>query len=131
MKDLFIERSKGVFFTPHIHFQAETGNCEISGESYIEDAPAFYQTLIDWVDEFRVKTDKKMIFNFKLTYFNTSSSKSILNLMVAIRKIHDLDRLQAINWYYPDDNYDLLAEAEDFMEDVLIRFNLIPYKLSY
>jgi hypothetical protein len=125
MKDLFIERSKGVFFTPHIHFQVETGNCEISGESYIENAPAFYQPLIDWVDEFRVKTDKKMVFNFKLTYFNTSSSKSILNLMVAIKKIHDL------NWYYPDDNYDLLAEAEDFMEDVLIRFNLIPYKLNY
>ena len=36
-----------------------------------------------------------------------------------------------INWYYPDDDYDILAEAEDFMEDSKLNFNLIPYKLEY
>jgi hypothetical protein len=33
-------------------------------------------------------------------------------------------------WYYPRENYDLKAEAEDYMEDVDMKFILISYDLD-
>jgi hypothetical protein len=128
MNDLKIEATKGLFFSPSVYFQAKTGLCELSGESYIEDAPTFYSTPIQWINDFE---GKRLIFSFKLTYFNTSSSKSILDLLKALKSAQLKGTELAIKWYYPEDNYDLLAEAEDFMDDTELIFNMIPYQLSY
>jgi SiaC family regulatory phosphoprotein len=128
MKDLIIGSTKNLFYTPSVYFQAESGICELAGESYIEDAPTFYEPLIRWLENFK---GSQLIFNFKLTYFNTSSSKCILNVVKSLRILQNKGVALEINWFYPEDNYDLLAEAEDFMEDVGLEFHLFPYSLDY
>jgi hypothetical protein len=62
----------------------------------------------------------------KITFFNTDSSKGILSLLKTIKKNVGNKQLQFF-WYYPSDNYDLRAEAEDFMGDVDMHFTLVPY----
>ena len=52
MENLKIKGSHGVFFIPTVVFDARTGVCEISGESYLEDAAEFYNPLIDWIDKY-------------------------------------------------------------------------------
>lgn len=131
MEDFKVEGTKGIFFTPSVHLQAGTGICEILGESYIEDAPSFYEPILSWLKEYTETQKKELTFNFKLTYFNTSSSKSLLHVIKQLKYHKEQGFFIEINWYYPDDNYDLLAEAEDFMEDIELKFNLIPYKLDY
>lgn len=130
MKDLYIEGTKGVFFTPTIRLNAETGRCEILGESYIEDAPQFYEPILNWIDSYVKEVRGTLTWDFRLVYFNTSSSKTILNLLQTLKNYEKQGGQVIINWYYPDDNDDLLAEGEDFVEDSGLKINLLPYALE-
>jgi len=127
MENLHLESEKSIFFSPYINFNADTGVCEIAGESYLEDAFAFYQKLRDWIDAY---TGQRLIVKFNLTYFNTSSSKGILGVVKAIKRQKEQGKEVFVTWYYPNDNYDLEMEGADFMRDTDLEFTLIPYNLE-
>jgi predicted enzyme related to lactoylglutathione lyase len=127
MKNLYVQEASGPYFRPYVDFNAETGICVIAGESHLEDAFGFYKELQDWVESYE---GEMLIMRFKLTFFNTASSKGILGLIKSMKKKADEGVAVQIVWYYPKDNYDLKAEAEDYMEDVEMHFTLIPYQLD-
>ncbi len=132
MKNVHIKGETGIYLTPEIKLNAKTGICEIIGESYLENTVAFYAPIIRWITEYsQQEISHPLIFNFRLTYFNTSSSKAILEILLLLKSLENQGISIGINWYYPDDDFDLLAEAEDFIDDSEIEFNLIPYKLDY
>lgn len=127
MEDLYIKGNVGPYFRPSVNFNASTGVCELIGESHLEDAFGFYKALQDWIETY---TGERIIFRFRLTFFNTSSSKGILGVLKALkRKSTDGMSIQVV-WYYPRDNYDLRAEAEDFMEDIDMQFTMISYQMD-
>jgi len=127
LDNLHIEGHAGPYFRPYVHFDATTGICELSGESHLEDAFRFYLELQNWTDNYE---GDSLIFRFKLTFFNTSSSKGILGLLKALKRRSVEGLAVQVVWYYPRDNYDLKAEAEDFMEDIDMHFTLISYQLD-
>jgi hypothetical protein len=127
MQNLHLEIEKSIFFSPYIDFNATTGVCEMAGESFLEDPVGFYEVPIRWLESFE---GEKIIFKFKLTYFNTSSSKCILGIVRALKQKKAEGKEVYISWYYPHDNYDLLAEGEDFMADVEMPFTFISYHLE-
>lgn len=127
MKNLIIEEERDIFFIPSVKFDASSGVCEISGESYLEDTVSFYKQLIKWLKDFK-KEGKPLTFNFRLTYFNTSSSKGILNIMKVLKEFQEKGGKSAVvNWYYPEDDEDNLEEAEDFIADTNLDMKLISY----
>ncbi|MCS7005519.1 MAG: DUF1987 domain-containing protein [Cytophagales bacterium] len=130
MEDLKITGQHGSFFTPNVHFSASTGICEISGESYLEESFEFYDRLIRWVEEYFQQNDR-IIVNFKLTYFNTSSSRAILDLLKVLKKYKDEGKDVTVNWYYPDpDDDEMLMEAEDYIDETGLDINLISYTIE-
>ncbi len=132
MENVYIKGETGIYLTPDVKLNAQTGICEITGESYLENTGVFYAPVFEWIREYiSQESPAPVVFNFRLTYFNTSSSKAILEILLLFKKMQEAGGEVEINWYYPDDDFDLLAEAEDFIEDAGIEFNLIPYKLDY
>jgi hypothetical protein len=127
MENLYLEGTSGPYFQPYVHFDAKSGICIVGGESHLEDAFGFYKRLQDWVEQYQ---GQMLIFRFKLTFFNTSSSKGILGIIKALKRKADEGVPVQIVWYYPRENYDMKAEAEDYMEDVDMRFTLISYRLD-
>jgi len=130
MENLFIEGYHGTFFIPTIDFNAQTGVCEISGESYLEETTKFYEPIIKWLEEYLSTEDKPLTMNFKLTYFNTSSSKCIVEILSLLKKYQDKGKKITVNWYYDDtleDAEEEIEEVEDFMAETGININLIPY----
>lgn len=127
MENLHLEIEKNIFFSPYIDFNADSGVCELAGESFLEDPMSFYELPTKWLQGYQ---GEKIIFKFKLTYFNTSSSKCILGIVRALKQKQDEGKEVYISWYYPHDNYDLLAEGEDLMVDVDMPFTFIPYHLE-
>jgi len=127
MENLIIEEERDIFFIPSVNFDASTGICEIAGESYLEDTVNFYKQLMDWLELYSTEVNKPLTFNFKLTYFNTSSSKGILDIMKLLKKYDEGGKQITVNWYYPEDDEDNLEEAEDFMADTELKMNLISY----
>lgn len=114
MKSLIIHTESDTPYYPEVAFNVETGICEISGESYMEEAYKFYAPLIDWVKEYLQHVGDKITINFKLIYFNTSSSRLIVDFLETLRKSREDGKQITVNWYYDPDDPDVKDEVEDF-----------------
>ncbi len=68
MENIYIEGSHTNFFVPKVDFNAETGVCTLSGESFLEDTIEFYDPLIQWLEEYTSEVKKPLTFEIKLTY---------------------------------------------------------------
>lgn len=124
MEDLIIKGEKGTFFVPNVHFSAETGVCELHGESYLEDTFTFYQPLIDWLKEYAA-TQNPITLNVGLTYFNTASSRSILDLLEALKEYQENGGQVSVNWTVKDWDEDMQQEIEDFSMDADLPIHII------
>ena len=74
--------------TPTVKFDAGTGNIEIKGRSIPENSIEFYKPLVDWLEEYANGPMDKTTVNIQLEYFNTSSSKCILDVFKKLEAIH-------------------------------------------
>lgn len=128
MEDLEIKGESGVFYIPTVHLNASTGECEISGESYLEDTDEFYNTIIKWIEQYVQEVKNAITFNFRLTYFNTSSSRGILDVLRALKGYEDNGGSVTINWYYPDDDDSIAEEAEDYMKSTGLNINMFSFE---
>ena len=119
---------EGENYIPSVNFNAESGVLEISGESYHEYTIEFYQPIFEWLRKYFETPGRKVVFNFKMTYFNTSSSRrflEIFDLLEDYKKEKNGD--VTVNWYYQKKDVDMLESGEEYSEDVDLNFNLIPY----
>jgi hypothetical protein len=115
----------GTSITPSIEFNAETGVLNMKGRSIPENSLDFYQPIYKWLDEYTENPAKKTIMNVQLDYFNTSSSKCILDILKKIDKIDELDNDVIIKWYYNESDEDMMESGEDYMDLINAPFELI------
>ena len=117
MEDLKIIGEKNIFFIPNVKFSVQTGICELDGESYLENTFAFYAPLLKWLEDYMVHVNKPLTFNFSLIYFNTSSSRSILDILNTLKQYEKQGGSVTVNWKIRDWDEDLKQEIEDFSID--------------
>jgi len=122
---------EGSHYIPEINFNASTGILEISGESYHEYTLEFFQPIFDWLKRYTEEWGKKITLNFRMTYFNTSSSRRFLEIMNILEDYHfNKGGEVVINWYYETNDLDMLESGEEYSEDVKVPFNIIAYENS-
>jgi len=126
MENIHIPGSHDGYFVPTVNFNFETGICEISGESFLEETNVFYAPLINWIKDF-TKTGKSLVFNCKLTYFNTSSTKSLLDIFKILKKYEENGGEITVNWYYDEEDLDLEEAIEDYMIDTGLTINMVSF----
>ena len=113
MEDLIIPIEEEEHDKPYVNFQAGTGICELSGESFPEKTADFYERLMSWLEQYMKEVKGPINFTIKLTYFNTSSSKRILHLMMKLQEyVKDGAKVKA-RWIYHPDDIDLEEDIED------------------
>ncbi|MCS6968623.1 MAG: DUF1987 domain-containing protein [Cytophagales bacterium] len=119
---------KGSNYIPTVHFDAKSGVLEISGESYHEYTVEFFQPIIQWLREYLATPGREIVFNFKMVYFNTSTSRRFLEIF---DMLEDYQRSKkgkvTINWYYQNNDFDMLESGQDFAEDVNLPFNFYTF----
>lgn len=119
MEDLKIEGSAK---TPTIEFKG-SGELLLKGRSIPENSIEFYKPILDWIENYGGTPKDKTIVNVQLEYFNTSSSKCILDVFKKLETLSDtaID----INWYYEEDDEDMLEAGEDYQAIIDIPFKMI------
>ena len=123
MKSLIIE---GTPKTPYIKFDPETGVLEMKGRSIPENAIEFYKPLVDWLDEYAKNPKPETIVHIQLEYFNTSSSKCILDIFKKLEAINKRGSSKVIiKWYYEVDDEDMQEAGEDYQSILKIPFEMI------
>lgn len=119
MDNLTIEGSAK---TPTVEFKA-SGELLIKGRSIPENSIEFYKPLIDWIGNYGGTPQGTTEVNIQLEYFNTSSSKCILDVF---KKLETLSGTEVkINWYYEEDDEDMLEAGEDYQAIIDIPFKMI------
>jgi len=111
--------------TPGIDFNAENGKIEIKGRSIPEDPFSFYKPLLGWLERYATEPKSATVVNIQLEYFNTSSSKCILDVFKKIEDIHKAGSEVTINWYYEEDDEDIYETGQDYESMVNIPFKMI------
>jgi hypothetical protein len=127
MENIVIQGYRKEYFIPSVNFNVETGICQLSGESYLEDTIEFYNPILDWLEEFMETTRRPITLVIKLTYFNTSSSRRILDILNLLKDYEDEGGVVYINWFYHDYDIDMLEDVEDYEIDTGLNINLIPF----
>jgi hypothetical protein len=65
-------------------------------------------------------------FNFEMVYFNSSTSKILMDIFDMFEESSEGGKYIIINWYYDEDNDSALEYGEEFAEDFEnLTFNLI------
>lgn len=126
MENLNININPDLVYYPVVEFDYQSGICEISGESYMEETFKFYEPIINWLKEYCTGS-KPITLNIKLTYFNTSSSRFILEILDTLKHHQNKGVTVQINWYYKMDDPDILTEINDFMEETGTFINILPF----
>jgi uncharacterized protein YkuJ len=116
---------EGTEDTPKIILDATNGIFEISGRSLPEDCAQFYKPILDWLDAY--SPSGKVNFVFKLDYFNTASSKLILDILNRLEKMKNKGADVTVHWYFSEDDEDMQEAGEEFSELVEVPFELKPY----
>ena len=129
MENLFIEGLHDTYFTPAVMLDATSGKCSITGESFLEEPYVFYQHIANWFKRYAQASKHPLEVDFKLSYFNTSSSRAILELIRELKTLTQSGNEITVNWHYPDPDHDeMRMEGEDFMEESGLEIHLIEYK---
>lgn len=116
--------------TPQVTLDAETPYMEISGRSLPEDVVAFYDPILEWLDEYAESPLENTVFNFKLEYFNTASSKLLLDILLKLEDISDDGNEVLVKWHYPDDDEDMEEAGEEYADIVEVPFEQVSYSLD-
>ncbi len=119
---LIIDPSKD---TPQVIFDKLTGEFLISGTSIPENTKKFFEPVFIWIQKYINDPNNETILNFKMDYFNTSSTKVLLDIMIEFKTLVKNKKMLIINWYFNADDDDMLEAGEGFSKMVRYPFNFI------
>ena len=114
--------------TPEVILKRNEGEIKFSGRSMPEDAKEFYLPIIKWIEKYAKSPapGTRVIFNYE--YFNTASSKMIMEIIETIKKIAEKDKQFKTEWHYFVDDEDILEAGEDYEEMTGVSFEYLSYE---
>ncbi len=116
---------EGTAKTPTVKFDSDSGEMHIKGRSIPENSIDFYKPLIDWLESYSLTPNDKTVLNMQLEYFNTSSSKCILDVFKKLELIKKSGKVVQIQWHYEEDDEDMLEAGEDYEAIIDIDFEMV------
>ncbi|HXC05639.1 MAG TPA: DUF1987 domain-containing protein [Bacteroidia bacterium] len=132
MDTLKIEKTED---SPAVLFDPTTSQLSLTGESRPENAGKFYNPLLDWISKFEAllfwrkeqKMEQKPVcFSFCLDYFNSTSAKYIMDIILTLQKLADKGYPVKVEWHCDKRDEDMLDAGKEFAEMVKLKFEFIP-----
>lgn len=108
--------------TPRIEFNAQKNIFLLKGKSLPENTHQFYEPVIKWLAMYRAEANPETNLVCKLEYFNTASSKKILEVIEVLKTIPGKI---SVEWHYLVDDDDMLDVGKEFSEMTKLPFAYI------
>jgi hypothetical protein len=109
--------------TPSIKFDPAEGRLEMKGRSIPENSVEFYRPIIESLEIYANSPKPLTQVDIHLEYFNTASSKCILDVLKQLEIINRKGNQVNINWHYEEDDEDIREAGEDYQAMVNLTFN--------
>ncbi|MBN2520583.1 MAG: DUF1987 domain-containing protein [Bacteroidales bacterium] len=103
---------------PSVLLDPDQGLFELEGNSIPEDAGIFYKPIVEAIENYFKSPQLKTTVNIKLIYFNSASSKWLMNILKLFKFLPKEGQEIGINWYY-DENDEDMADMIDDIQSLL------------
>ncbi|WP_159916595.1 DUF1987 domain-containing protein [Pantoea sp. 18069] len=115
MENLYIAPTPS---SPEVDFKFDARILSLRGESYPENAAAFYGDVIARLKDF-LSTEQGITLevNIALAYFNSSSTKMLFNLIEALSNAAEDGNQVLLNWYHDEEDDTILEFGQELSED--------------
>lgn len=100
-KPFFLERRTD---TPQVEWCPQEGILKMTGRSLPENAEAFYKPVLDWIKEYIPTAAEKTILRVELEYFNSSSVKQLLSILIKLEDLRMMGKEVEVVWVYNQDD---------------------------
>lgn len=112
--------------TPYLKLDPQSKTITIKGRSIPENSVQFYTPVLNaldtWIAE---KTKDKITVSVQLEYFNTSSSKCILDIFKKLQELNKNGAQVDVTWLYEKDDEDMMEAGQDYQTIVGIPFKMV------
>jgi hypothetical protein len=114
--------------TPEIHFDEANGIYLIRGRSIPPDASSHFHPLDKWVENLlRVGTSQPITLKIRLEHLNTGTIRSLLTIFSKLLRIREKGTQVNIEWYYNEDDEDLIDKGEEMSLILDVPFRYISF----
>lgn len=105
--------------SPEVDFRFDAHELRLRGESFPENAAAFYGPVIAALREFlaRPDADRLLVVEVGLTYFNSSSTKMLFTLFDLLDQAAAQGRHVRLNWLHDSEDDTIREFGEELMAD--------------
>ncbi len=110
--------------TPKVIFDKANNTFEISGKSLPEDVDEFFDPILDWLEAYIEDPNDKTELVFKMDYFNTASSKMLLDILLQLEELQEEGKDVKVYWYYREGDVDMAEAGEEYNDIVALPFEL-------
>ena len=124
MEPLYLEATDE---TPGVKLDKDKKIFEFIGKSLPEDVVTFYNPNMNWLDEYSNQLNDVTEVKFRLDYFNTASSKMILDILLKLEEFKSAGKQVKVKWCYATDDEDMEEAGAEYAEIVDIPFEYESY----
>ena len=111
---------------PCVLIDEERGYLKLEGESFHDNIIEFFAPIRQWLSKHLVSDFTELTFDCSLTYFNSSTAKLLLNILIEMDKAAARGKKIKVNWITSEDNDIIIECGEDFSEGIeSLTFNMI------
>ncbi len=100
--------------TPYVHFDPSEGLIEIKGKATPENGHVLFDPMLNWLEAYSDNPSAKTNVNIHLEYFNTVSSKFILDIFKKLDTLYSKDNETIVQWICDKDDEDMIEAGEDY-----------------
>ena len=124
MEPIIIEAGRD---TPGVILDPANNKFEMNGKSLPEDVASFYDPILAWIEEYGSNPNDETLFEMKMNYFNTASSKMLLDILFALEELAEDGNNVKIHWHYKENDEDMKEAGEEYEEIVEVPFEHFSY----
>ena len=103
------------------------GTIKLTGRLIPENAEDFFNSIEEWINEYFYNPAEITCVEISLEYINSVGTKYLLDLIHKITHIHlrKDNKKFIINWYYKDEDEDILEKGTFYSSNLDVPFNFI------
>ncbi|MBU0489129.1 MAG: DUF1987 domain-containing protein [Bacteroidetes bacterium] len=116
---------EGTDDTPNIRLDSRHNTFEISGTSNRADIGSFSNLILGWLDHYASNPNPSTQFTFRLDYFNSASSKMLLDILSRLENMYQAGNDVVVKWCYKAENQDMRTAGDEYAEMVEVPFENI------
>ncbi len=116
--------------TPKVTLDPDSGVFEFNGRSLPEDVTTFYNPILEWLDVYAESPKPITVVNFKMVYFNTASSKLILDILFKLEELCQAGNDVSVKWHYQEDDEDMEEAGEEYADLIEVPFENVSYEVQ-